>query len=299
MNLAIWKKSFYDAMWLLIGCAVLMFVFLYLFVYFASLITASSFVTIVDELPGFVQGLVGIPLDQAASWQGRLALAFIDPTVILISAIWAISRSSDAVSGPLDRGTMEMVLAQPVSRRSLLFAHSAVTLFGAAVIAVAAWFGLWLGISIVSVEEPRTFLGLFSLSAKVVPMSSLTQPSYYGFSVFNLFALTVFTAGLATLVSSCGRYRWRTIGIMGGFYVVQIVVKAMASMSSEQWSWLYKLTFLGAYWPQVLATEAMQPESDAAWRLSFQYNGILLGLAAVCFIAASIIFHRRDLPAPV
>ena len=72
MNLAIWKKSFYDAMWLLIGCAVLMFVFLYLFVYFASLITASSFVTIVDELPGFVQGLVGIPLDQAASWQGDL-----------------------------------------------------------------------------------------------------------------------------------------------------------------------------------------------------------------------------------
>lgn len=286
-------------MWLLIGCAALMFAFLWLFVYFASLITVPSFISIVDELPGFVQGAIGIPLEQAASWPGRIALAFIDPTVILISAIWAISRGSDAVSGPLDRGTMEMVLAQPVSRRSLLFVHSAVTVTGAAVIAAAAWFGLWVGISNVRVEQARTFLGLFELESRIVPMSSLTQPSYYVYSVVNLFALTVFTAGLTTLVSACGRYRWRTIGIVGGFYVVQIVVKALASMSGEDWSWLYKVTFLGAYWPQVLATKALQPDSGQAWTLSLQYNGLLLGLAAACFIAADFIFRRRDLPAPV
>jgi ABC-2 type transport system permease protein len=294
MNRAVLKKEIRDAFWLLAGCASVMFGFLWLFVYLTSFIATTAFIDLLGSLPDDMHGLAGISIQEAASWPGRLALAFVDPTVVLISAIWSIARGSAAVSGPLDRGTLEMVLAQPVSRLSVLLAHSSVTLFGCALLAVCAWLGLWAGIATVSVEQTRWF----GLVKEMVPLSEITRPHFYVHSALNLFCLTVFTAALATFISACGRYRWRTIGIVGGFYVIQIIVK-VAGLSAEPLQWLFRFTFLGAYWPQVLAVQAMKPAPNDAWALSLQYNGILLGLAYVCFVAAGVVFHRRDLPAPL
>ena len=57
---------------------------------------------------------------QIATSAGRIAVAYDDPIVLLLVTVWAISRGSDAVSGELNRGTMEMVLAQPVTRLGVL-----------------------------------------------------------------------------------------------------------------------------------------------------------------------------------
>ncbi len=296
MNRAVLKKEIRDAFWLLAGCAGVMFGFMWLFVYLTSFIATTAFVDFLGSLPEDMHGMAGITLQEAASWPGRLSLAFVDPTVVLISAIWSIARGSNAVSGPLDRGTLEMVLAQPVSRLSVLLTHSSVTLFGCALIAVCAWLGICAGIATVSVEQTHGFW-VFS-SKEMVPLSELTQPRFYTHAALNLFCLTVFTAALAAFVSACGRYRWRTIGIVGGFYLIQIIVK-VAGLSAAPLQWLFRFTFLGAYWPQVIAVEAMKPAPNDTWTLSLQYNGILLGLAVVCFVVACVVFHRRDLPAPL
>ena len=42
--------------------------------------------------------------------------------------MFAIARGSDVVSGELGRGTLEMLLAQPVSRLQVLYTQAAVTL---------------------------------------------------------------------------------------------------------------------------------------------------------------------------
>ncbi len=299
MNLALWEKSLRDAFWLLLACATIMFAFLWLFVYTTSFVTASAFFEFMAELPDETQNLFGISLKEAASWRGRLALGFVDPTVVVISAIWAIARGSNSVSGPLDRGTMEMLLAQPISRISILTAHSVVTILGAAVLAVAAWCGLRAGIATVSVEESR-WMGLYTFGfyTEEVPLADLIDARPYWFGAFNLFSLTVLAAAIATLVSACGRYRWRTIGIMGGFYFIQIIMK-VAALAAEHLDWLFYGTFMGAYWPQILAVEAAKEMPNAAWSLTLQYNGILLGIAAICLVAAGLIFQRRDLPAPL
>ena len=43
----------------------------------------------------------------------------VDPVVVLTATVWGVTRGSDAVSGQLERGTLEMILAQPVRRRAL------------------------------------------------------------------------------------------------------------------------------------------------------------------------------------
>ena len=290
MNRAIWEQAFRDAVWLLMGCALMMFGFHWLLVYLTSFISTSSFVEFMSDLPDQTHGMFGLSIGEAASWRGRIGLGYVDPTVVVISAVWAIARGSDAVSGPLDRGTMEMILAQPVSRIGVLVAHSGVTCLGAAAIGGAAWLGTWTGIATVSVEQSAWF----GLVKSTVPLHTLLDSRDYIPSAINLFCLTLFAAALTALVSACGRYRWRTIGLVGGFYLVQIMIKVAGLMASHL-DWLFYLTFLGAYWPQRLAVAA--PEDVA--RLSLQYNGVLLGGAVAGYLLAAVIFSRRDLPAPL
>jgi hypothetical protein len=133
-----------------------------------------------------------------------------------------------------------------------------------------------------------TWLGLAT-----VDLGPGISPVLYVPAAVNLFALTWFTAGAATLVSSWERYRSRAIGAITAFYVVQLIVKLIARMVPD-WEWLMRYTFVGAYQPQMMVTQA-----DEAWALSLRYDGVLLVMGAAAFALAAAIFCRRDLPAPL
>ena len=69
------------------------------------------------------------------------------------------------------------------------------------------------------------------------------------------------------------------------------------------YSWLKYYTFLTAFepqqlayrfWPKVLAAEATE-----SWNILIQYNAILIGLGLAAYAVATVVFTRRDLPAPL
>ncbi len=70
-------------------------------------------------------------------------------------------------------------------------------------------------------------------------------------AALNLFALGAFLAGLTAMVSAGTTYRARTIGIVGGFYAVSMVVKIVGRMAPG-WEWLSKISFFTAFEPQLL-----------------------------------------------
>ncbi len=285
MNAALWKKNFRESRWLLAGCALLMFAFHWLRVWLVSQVSLQNFKLILNLLPSKFERLSPVPFQQIATPEGRIAYAYDEPLVILLITVWAIARGSDAVSGEVGRGTMEMLLAQPVRRASVLATQAAVTILGAAVIVVAAWLGMWIGLTTIRLEDP--------VSAELfVPCA------------VNLFALGVFIAGLSTLASSCDRYRWRTIGLVGAFYAVEMVVKVVGRLAAPV-HWLIYGSFFTAYEPQSLIAD-----SRRAWSFWIHDDGslligglgndaVLLGLGLACYLAAAVIFCRRDLPAPL
>jgi ABC-2 type transport system permease protein len=223
---------------------------------------------------------------QMASAAGRIAIAYDDPIVLLLVTVWAISRGSDAVSGELNRGTMEMLLAQPVTRLAVLGSQAAVTVGGAALLAGTALLGTRVGLATITLDTP--------VSARVFVPAAL-----------NLFAITVFLAGLTTMVSSGTNYRARTVGIVGGFYAVSMVVKIVGRMAPG-WDKLAWLSFFTPFEPQLLVGD-----STRAWSLwahaadgtvvmgGLGYDSILIGLGLAGYGMASIIFCHRDLPAPL
>lgn len=279
-------KSVGDAWLLLFGLLLLMFLFPWIFAWASGMISLGAFSDFLARaLPPQLQRMWGVPINELATPAGRLALVWVHPLMLLGALTWAIARGSDCVSGEIGRGSMEMLLAQPVSRTSVYATHAVVTILGSAIMATAAWAGTAIGV------HTREMYADVSATRYIAPAA-------------NYFGLMLCFGGLAALASSCDSLRWRTVAIMVSAYVVSVVL-TIAGQVSTRWGWLQYLSILTPYKPQTMVAH-----SDIAWQFFSERDGqtmlglggnqavlFLLGLCA--YVAGGIIFARREIPAPI
>jgi ABC-2 type transport system permease protein len=277
-------------------------------------------------LPNDWRRFLSVDLEWLITYPGRISLAYQELIVILCMAIWSIARGSDAVSGELNRGTLEMLLAQPLSRRRILLTHAIVTLIGVAVLAGAALGGTAAGVYTTDIQEevpphlPLPFylpglgtqvpLPFGERTVQNTPMHEKVDIRLFLPATLNLFALGVMIMGFSMLMSSWDRYRWRTIGIVTGVLVVQVMLK-IAGMASDSTRWLKYLSILSAYEPETFVRLAdLKPEEAWSWMIydpQGNWAGLgplgsdlaLIGLGAISLAIGFVIFTRRDLPAPL
>ena len=323
MNWALWRKNLIESQWLLWSCAGGLFAFAWVRVWMVSLLEMERFKAIFEQFRA-LEHLSPVPFDLFFTWPGRVSLAFDEPLVWGIVSVWAIARGSDCVSGELGRGTMEMLLAQPLSRMQILLTSTLVTWGGLLVLGGAVLAGMAVSIQTTQVKvvppAPKwgvTLPGLpaweFSVpgtSGEPIrePLRDYVTIGQFLPGVLNLLALGFFLCGLATLVSACDRYRSRTLGIVGGVFAVSLAVKLVAR--AAQLNWLLYTTFFTAYEPSVIILQVVR-EPAAAWAFWVQtkeggwqagpltYDLSLVGMGLAAYLAGAVIFARRDLPAPL
>lgn len=309
-----------QALLLWFACALALFAFAWVRVWVSSLVDMGQFRTIVEQFRDF-ERFSPVSFDSLFTHTGRLGMTFDEPIVILCTIIWAIARGSDAVSGELGRGTLEMLLAQPISRTRLLLSHAVVAVGGLALLVLALWAGLAVGIARTTVTEtipppsiripftalevPLTTMGPVT---ETFAMSSVVDPWTFGTAVFALFALGFFVLGLTTLLSSLDRYRWRTIGGVMAIYVLQLVMFGLGK-ATDRLDWLRGWSFFNCYRPQVQIAHVVSGGWTEPWRLTDPdpnswfgpgvYPLILIGGGLLFYALAIVIFRRRDLPAPL
>ena len=274
-NTAIWRKTWGDQSLLGLAFAVLWAAFPWLYIGLSAQIEMNAFQDVLlRAIPEDWQKMSGVPFSEVATHVGRVALAFVDPVVVLTATVWGVTRGSDAVSGQLERGTLEMILAQPVRRTALYSTQAFVTICG--------------GFCLCMILYTSVFTAI-----QFGPWSGKVNPLHFLPAALNVFGLMVCMSGLATCVSACDSYRWRTIGILCAFYVTSLLTKLVGRLS-ETLSWVGYLSVFNAYEPQRLVGGTW---SD--WQLLLQYNGILLGIGITGYVIGGYIFSRRDLPAPL
>ena len=71
------------------------------------------------------------------SLPGSIALSFIHPIAIILTSVFAVGFSAGAIAGERQRGTLEVVLARPISRRGFYLTILA-AVFGFIAVSVAA-----------------------------------------------------------------------------------------------------------------------------------------------------------------
>ena len=276
---ALLSRTFLDALPLLAGCSALIMGFVWLRLWVVAQIDFIELTALfTDILPKFFEQLLPVPFETIATIEGRVTFGYEEAPVLLLVSLWAVTRGTECVAGRLGDGTMEMLLAQPVRRLTVVVSHTVVTLMGTLLVASAAWLGIGIGISVVGFDEP-------------------TAMSSYWPATANLMCLGIFLVGASTFASVVARTRSQAVGLVVSFIVIEMACKIMGRMSPNV-AWLKKISFLSAYEPTLLTT-GMVKDPSTYGPLQWQYNFILvgLGLAALAFGAA--IFCRRDVPAPL
>src|SRR5689334_3887060 len=155
MNRALLRKCILEAQWLFWACAAAVFAFCWVRVWLVSRLEMSKFRTIIETFHEEVERFLPVSIDALFSYTGRIAVIYEEAIVILCMVIWAVSRGTDSVSGELGRGTMEMLLAQPLSRIQVLWHQAAVTIGGVVLLAATTWLGTFVGIQTLKAKEEK------------------------------------------------------------------------------------------------------------------------------------------------
>ncbi len=222
----------------------------------------------IDSVPFFNQIASNFGGGDLMSLNGSMAMGFSHPFTLLLVGIMAIAFPALAIAGERDKGTLEVTLSRPVSRRGLL-----TTLLTAGVVFVAALIGVLVG---------TTGITAFAVGfGEEVDFGNLAQLWVVGSLLFIGFMALAFVASVES--DRAGP----AIGIPTVFVLLNYLAYAIGSIWPdvgflEDWSMFNLLKAR-----QVLAHGAAL--TDVA---------VLVAFIAVFVAIAFYRFPRRDLPAP-
>jgi ABC-2 type transport system permease protein len=322
MNWILVRREWREARWLFLGCAIGMFLFCWMRVWIVGRVDMQRFQVVLEQLWDEVEKFSPVPLSQILTYTGRVGWAFTEPIMVICMLAWSVTRGSAAVSAKIGDGIMEMLLAQPVSRFQVLSANILVTSVGVVLLTMVTWLGVFAGIQMTEVKESRmgrvevpvlqfSIPNPFSEREQFrTPLREKTHIKYFTTACLNLGALGLCVAGLTTAVSAVDRYRWRTLGMVIGFVVAQMMLRLL-SASVETVSWVGWFSIFTLYQPEA-AVMVSQTTPELTWkflvtnpmRANLQWGPIaasawLILMATGGFLFAALRFNKRDLPAPL
>ncbi|HIF34821.1 MAG TPA: hypothetical protein EYQ75_24820 [Planctomycetaceae bacterium] len=322
MNWTLVRREWREARWLFIGCAIAMFAFCWMRVWIVGRVDMARFQVVLEQLWDEVGDFSPVPLSQILTYTGRVGWAFTEPIMIICMVAWSVTRGSAAVSAKIGGGIMEMLLAQPVSRSQVLLANMFVTTVGVILLTFVTWVGMYVGIQTTEVKETRMAridVPLFGLGIPNpfaareefrTPLSAKTHIKFFTTACINLGALGLCIAGLTTALSAMDRYRWRTLGIIIGFVIIEMMLRLLAA-SVESASWVGWFTVFTLYQPET-AIMVSQNSPEVTWNLlidnpvrnTSQWGPLaaplwLVAISILGYVVATLGFLRRDLPAPL
>ena len=217
-------------------------------------------------IPESMKGLFKAQGGFATDANGFLALDYRHPIYLVAVSALVITLCSGAVAKEIERGTILVLLACPLARWRLLFAKAAVVVAGVLVLLVAAWLGTWVGSMAVGVTDQVTMTVFIRVQ-------------------FNVLALTVALGGYALLISAMSNDGGQVTAWTAGITVGMFFVDFLATLWSPAEP-LGPLTIFYYYDPLAIAKDGGIPWLDI---------GVLAVVGAVGFIAALVVFQRRDI----
>lgn len=279
--------------------------------FFMGLATAQGIApaeveSLIFEGPGRVmRTLIGgenVSLERAMD---ILTIGYVHPLMQTIFCIWAIGRASGAIAGELDRGTMELLLAQPVSRARVIFANLAVDLLTIPLLCASLWIGTGLGVWLVGPIEPQFPTSTrFPFPTKIDPSTLELHPLALGPSLWNVAALLFAVGGYTMWLSAAGRFRGRVMGLAVFVTLVQFLINLLGQLWDAM-AWLRPFTVFFYYQPQqIVLKHRWTVDLGEVWNggqplVAVPVLLVLFLVGGIGYSMALWTFCRRDLPAPL
>ena len=327
MTFILVQKLLRDTRWPLLAVCVLLFVFSAFWVKIAQRVTTEIapffnglaamqnidkklFDEVVFKGPGKVsQAVLGGAEIQFEKPNDFLAVEMLHPVVVILVSLWAVGRAGSAIAGELDRGTMELLLSQPVPRNRLILAHFIVDCVVIPILCCSILAGTQTGLALIGPFEVD-YTVLDKIQAKspiklprgpaVLDVSAARQV----WAAVNLAALMFAMSGLTMMISAFGRSRWKAIGIAALVGVTMFTANVIGQLWDSA-AFVRPFTVFFYYQPQKIWLKNIWTiDLGEGWATNNQLldvpvMGVLIGVGAASYLIAIIVFIRRDLPAPL
>jgi ABC-2 type transport system permease protein len=222
--------------------------------------------TLVQDYPEALKAFIafGGDLDytSGAGYLGSELFSFMVPLLLLVAAIGAGAR---ATAGEEEAGTLDLLLANPLSRRRLVAEKGAALAGEVAALAFVLWIALLVGVEVVGMDVSAAHLAAATVSAGLLALA-------YG--------------AIALLIGAASGRRSVAIGVTAAGGVAAYLVSSLASLVDA----LEPARAISPYYHYVA--------SDPLRRgLELSHVAFLVGLALLAGLAAIVSFERRDLAA--
>jgi len=257
-----------------------------------------------DGFGSILRTIIGgerVVLDRAMD---LLSVGYVHPVMQFVFCIWAVGRASGAIAGEIDRGTMELLLAQPLARSRLILAHFLVDCVTIPCLCLALFAGNLVGawsIHPIQVPPPPKHVKVpFPLPGNDDPelrerleinaVRFVRALPVVGGLVFGLCGLTMW-------LSAMGRFRWRVMGVAVTVVLLMFLVNVLGQMWGPA-SWLRPLSIFYYYQPQQVVPEGGSWNVPVAG-VPVPMLLVLYGVGVTGYLSALVTLVRRDIPAPL
>ena len=215
------------------------------------------------ELPAAVKAFIGTDLSiaTAAGYLSARYFGWVD--VLLI--VYAVIQGTGAIAGEESGGTMDLLLAQPITRRDVVLQKVAATVIGGALIIAIGWLGFALSIPFVRIDVSLADTAI--ASANMFPITLL------------FFALSLCAGAVAP---SRGVASAIAIGLATAWYFISILANGVESLHNLRYATPFYYYGSGA---------------SLVHGIDWWHVGLLLGASAALLALTIHAFGRRDVSA--
>ena len=193
-------------------------------------------------------------------------LGWVHPIVLALVWAHAIVVCTRVPAGEVDRGTLDVLLALPVTRTSFYVSESAVFVFSSLLIVGVGFVGNVFGNWISGLERVGSF-GQLSLVA------------------LNLYALSLAAGGMSAFLSSVCNRRGRAMGSAFAILMASLFLSSMSTFNAIVKS-VSVVSLLNYYRPYGILQGRASPLGDMM---------VLIGVGTVLWVIGAVVFVRRDL----
>jgi len=213
-----------------------------------------------DQIPmlkSIIAGLLGTELGDEITARTMQAFLWVHPIVLAI--VWAheIAFCTRFPAGEIDRGTIDVLLGLPVSRRAVYYCESSVWLASGLFVLVMGLVG-------------------HLIAAPSMPDDMRPQLVQATLVMLNLFCVYIAIGGIAFFVSSLSNRRGQAMAIVFAIVIVSFLLNFVAQFWQSAQHIAF-LSLLNYYQPAEILRSGHFPFQDAAVLLSVGFAAWLLG----------------------
>lgn len=222
-----------------------------------------------DKLPfakTLMQALVGTEVGEQMAAQAMSAVLWVHPIVLALTWFHAISLSTRVPAGEIDRGTIDVLLGLPVSRRQVYWTEVVVWMATGVVLIAAGFAG-------------------HRLASPAMPPNMRPDVKTAVLIMANFYCVYLAVGSVGFFVSSLSNRRGRAIAVVFAL----VLASFLLNFAAQLWEPAARFAPLGIleyYRPALILQSGAFPTGDVA---------VLLSIAVIALVAGSEVMARRSI----